>query len=222
MQKASILLLNENERQLSSISGFLSKENYSVTTMSNRSDFQQIVLKTKTDLIIIAIDSTLGRGLEVFQDLRKNRVLEDIFIMMSSQKHEDYIRIMALDSGADDFWVQPIAQRVILKRILALLKRKKVTSLYTKSDFYIDFERFLIIKSNKEITLPKKEFQIISLLYSKPERIFSREEIKRLLWENIYHVQTRAIDVHIRKIREKISENMKATIQGKGYKLEVA
>ena len=89
MQKASILLLNENERQLSSISGFLSKEDYSVTTMSNRSDFQQIVLKTKTDLIIIAIDSTLGRGLEVFQDLRKNRVLEDIFITNDSFKNND-------------------------------------------------------------------------------------------------------------------------------------
>ena len=76
MQKASILLLNENERQLSSISGFLSKEDYSVTTMSNRFDFQQIVLKTKTDLIIIAIDSTLGRGLEVFQDLRKKGYLK--------------------------------------------------------------------------------------------------------------------------------------------------
>jgi len=96
-----------------------------------------------------------------------------------------------------------------------------VTSLDTKSDFYIDFERFIIIKSNKEITLPKKEFQFLSLLYSKPEKIFSREEIKRLLWENIDHVQTGTIDVHISKIREKIGENIIATIQGKGYKLEV-
>lgn len=222
MHKATIMLMNENERQLHSISDLLQEQNFKVISILNSTDFQQEVLQSKADLIIIAIDTALSKGLELFQHLRANRALEDTFVVMMSQKKEDEIQIMALDYGADDFWIQPIAQRVLLKKVDALLKRKKIKSPKGNSAFYIDFERFLIIKDNQEIFLPKKEFQLLSLLYSKPEKIFSREEIKRILWENIDTVQTRTIDVHIRKIREKIGENIIATVQGMGYKLQVA
>ena len=222
MHKATIMLMNENERQLQNITDFLQEQDFKVISVLNSIDFQQEILQSKADLIIIGIDSTIGKGLELFQHLRANKALEDTFVVMMSQKKEDEIHIMALDCGADDFWIQPIAQRVLLKKVDALLKRKKIKSPEGNSAFYIDFERFLIIKDNQEIFLPKKEFQLLSLLYSKPEKIFSREEIKRILWENIDTVQTRTIDVHIRKIREKIGENIIATVQGMGYKLQVA
>jgi two-component system alkaline phosphatase synthesis response regulator PhoP len=141
---------------------------------------------------------------------------------MLSQKIEDETQVIALESGADAFWVQPMAQWVMLRRIKALMRRKKQKSPRLTKALYIDYDRYLIIKDNREIFLPKKEFQLLSLLYSKPKKVFSREEIKSFLWNNSDSVKTRTIDVHIRKIREKVGEDAITTVQGIGYKLEIA
>jgi len=222
MKKATIVLINENERQLSSMSEFLKGSNFQVTEAKNLLLFEQKKNNCRANLVIIAVEPSIVTILELFQHLLNNKSLSEAFVVMLSQQKQDEIQVMALNSGADDFLVQPIAQRVLLKRINALLKRKKPMVIATNLAFHIDYERFLIVKGKQEIYLSKKEFQLLSLLYSKPERIFTREEIRKILWVNFDQVQIRTIDVHIRKIREKIGENSIETIQGKGYKLTAA
>ncbi|MFT6167565.1 MAG: two-component system alkaline phosphatase synthesis response regulator PhoP [Vicingaceae bacterium] len=222
MQMANILLIDENEHRLSGMSQMLEDNNFTVVRAQNTSLFDQEVFNYHADLVIIAIESSNGNSLDQFQQLKIHKSLEEAFVVMVSQQKQEEIQIMALNSGADDFWVEPIAQRLILKRINALLKRRKLKEFIKKSTFYIDHERFVIVKDGEEIYLPKKEFQLLSLLYSAPERIFTRDEIKRILWENFDHVQMRTIDVHIRKIREKVGDNTIETVQGKGYKLNAA
>ncbi len=157
----------------------------------------------RADIIIIAIESGNVNVLDTFQQLILQQSLDEAFIIVVSRYKEEELQIMALNSGADDFWVEPITSRLILKRISALLKRRKPKEFNKKSSFYIDYERFLIVKDGQEIYLPKKEFELLALLYSAPVRVFSRDEIKRILWENVDRIQMRTIDVHIRKIREK-------------------
>ncbi len=157
----------------------------------------------RADIIIIAIESGNVNVLDTFQQLILQQSLDEAFIIVVSRYKEEELQIMALNSGADDFWVEPITSRLILKRISALLKRRKPKEFNKKSSFYIDYERFLIVKDGQEIYLPKKEFELLALLYSAPVRVFSRDEIKRILWENVDRIQMRTIDVHIRKIRKK-------------------
>jgi two-component system alkaline phosphatase synthesis response regulator PhoP len=219
---ANILLINENEHQLSGISTMLEENNFHVVRVLNNQSFEEGTFQFQADLVIFAFGSSKSNNIDSFQQLMTHKSLAEAFIIMVSQQKQEDIQIMALNSGADDFWVEPIAQRLILSRINALLKRRKLKEHAETSMFYIDYERFLIVKEGQEIYLPKKEFQLLSLLHSSPERVFTRDEIRRSLWENFDQVQVRTIDVHIRKIREKVGENTIQTIQGKGYKMNAA
>tara|TARA_R110000868_G_scaffold271426_1_gene530834 strand:- start:492 stop:1154 length:663 start_codon:yes stop_codon:yes gene_type:complete len=219
---ANILLIDYNGHQLSGMSQILEENNFNVVRVQNNSLFDQEVSNYRVDLVIFGVHPSKINHLDLFQQLMINKSLQGAFVVMVSQQKQEEIQIMALNSGADDFWVEPIAQRLILKRINALLKRKKFNEYSTKSRFYIDHERFVIVKDGEEIYLPKKEFQLLSLLYSAPDRTFTRDEIKRVLWANFDHVKMRTIDVHIRKIREKVGDLTIETVQGKGYKLSAA
>ena len=128
-----------------------------------------------------------------------------------------------MDSGADDFVFQPVQQRVLLSRIKAILKRKKLSTADFKDQaLVIDKERYLIIRNGVEFYLPKKEFEILSLLHTKPNKVFSREEIRNAIWDNFEKVRGRTVDVHIRKIREKIGDELISTVKGVGYRLELS
>ena len=222
MQIANILLIDGNKEQFSSMSKMLEESNFQVTRAQSINLLNQKIHQCEADIIIIAIESENVNVLDTFQQLILQQSLDEAFIIVVSRYKEEELQIMALNSGADDFWVEPITSRLILKRISALLKRRKPKEFNKKSSFYIDYERFLIVKDGQEIYLPKKEFELLALLYSAPVRVFSRDEIKRILWENFDRIQMRTIDVHIRKIREKVGNNTIETIQGKGYKLYAA
>ena len=222
MQIANILLIDGNKEQFSSMSKMLEESNFQVTRAQSINLLNQKIHQCEADIIIIAIESGNVNVLDTFQQLILQQSLDEAFIIVVSRYKEEELQIMALNSGADDFWVEPITSRLILKRISALLKRRKPKEFNKKSSFYIDYERFLIVKDGQEIYLPKKEFELLALLYSAPVRVFSRDEIKRILWENFDRIQMRKIDVHIRKIREKVGNNTIETIQGKGYKLYAA
>ncbi len=222
MQIANILLIDGNKEQFSSMSKMLEESNFQVTRAQSINLLNQKIHQCEADIIIIAIESGNVNVLDTFQQLILQQSLDEAFIIVVSRYKEEELQIMALNSGADDFWVEPITSRLILKRISALLKRRKPKEFNKKSSFYIDYERFLIVKDGQEIYLPKKEFELLALLYSAPVRVFSRDEIKRILWENFDRIQMRTIDVHIRKIREKVGNNTIETIQGKGYKLYAA
>ena len=222
MQIANILLIDGNKEQFSSMSKMLEESNFKVTRAQSINLLNQKIHQYEADIIIIAIESGNVNVLDTFQQLILQQSLDEAFIIVVSRYKEEELQIMALNSGADDFWVEPITSRLILKRISALLKRRKPKEFNKKSSFYIDYERFLIVKDGQEIYLPKKEFELLALLYSAPVRVFSRDEIKRILWENFDRIQMRTIDVHIRKIREKVGNNTIEPIQGKGYKLYAA
>jgi len=222
MQIANILLIDGNKEQFSSMSKMLEESNFQVTRAQSINLLNQKIHQCEADIIIIAIESGNVNVLDTFQQLILQQSLDEAFIIVVSRYKEEELQIMALNSGADDFWVEPITSRLILKRISALLKRRKPKEFNKKSSFYIDYERFLIVKDGQEIYLPKKEFELLALLYSAPVRVFSRDEIKRILWENFDRIQMRTIDVHIRKIREKVGNNTIETTQGKGYKLYAA
>jgi two-component system alkaline phosphatase synthesis response regulator PhoP len=222
MQIANILLIDGNKEQFSSMSKMLEESNFQVTRAQSINLLNQKIHQCEADIIIIAIESGNVNVLDTFQQLILQQSLDEAFIIVVSRYKEEELQIMALNSGADDFWVEPITSRLILKRISALLKRRKPKEFNKKSSFYIDYERFLIVKDGQEIYLPKKEFELLALLYSAPVRVFSRDEIKRILWENVDRIQMRTINVHIRKIREKVGNNTIETVQGKGYKLYAA
>jgi two-component system alkaline phosphatase synthesis response regulator PhoP len=222
LSAGTILLLDENKRQQEGLSVFLLENHFEIVKLDRSAKLEAQLLSTSIDIIVVSVNFFNEEGVQLIKLLKTSPFFKDIFIVMLSQKIEDETQVIALESGADAFWVQPMAQWVMLRRIKALMRRKKQKSPRLTKELYIDYDRYLIIKDNREIFLPKKEFQLLSLLYSKPKKVFSREEIKSFLWNNSDSVKTRTIDVHIRKIREKVGEDAITTVQGIGYKLEIA
>lgn len=220
MVKNSILIIQERHND-HSISELLIKEGFTVFLL-DRTDKLELQLRSKKpDLILLPVELKNGDGIKLCHQLKQSNCNE-VFIILISKRKEDVSLIAGLDSGADDFIFQPVQERVLLSRIKALLRRQSISKAdWDSQTLVIDKERYLIIKEGKEFYLPKKEFEILSLLYSKPNKVFSREEIKNSIWDNFEKVRGRTVDVHIRKIREKIGEELISTVKGVGYRLEV-
>lgn len=219
--KNSVLIVQEENRE-SSLSEFLIKEGFTVFKLDKADKIELQLQDKKPDLLLLPVELKEGNGIDLCHQLKQLEDATNLFIILISKKKEDFSLIAGLDSGADDFVFQPVQERVLVSRIRALLKRKRIYS----SDWHdqaliIDKDRYLIIKKGKEYYLPKKEFEILSLLYSKPNKVFSREEIKNAIWDNFEMVRGRTVDVHIRKIREKIGDELISTIKGVGYRLEM-
>ena len=155
-------------------------------------------------------------------------ILKNTIIAFLTARGEDYTQVAAFEAGGDDFIIKPIKPKVLMSRIKALMKRYRNSAMIIEEDnekvikkrtFSIDKEKFIVIKDDgEEITLPKKEFELLNLLISKPEKVFTRDEIFQLVWGDNIFVGDRTIDVHIRKLREKLGENYIRTIKGVGYK----
>jgi len=163
-------------------------------------------------------------GIETCTEIRKNPTLANSLIIFLTARGEDYSQIAGFEAGADDYLTKPIKPKIITSRIKALLKRYKTdtksTNVVELKDIIINRDKYLVIKDNKEIVLPRKEFELLSLLCSKPNKVFTRNEIFSLVWGDDVIVGDRTIDVHIRKIREKIGIDNLKTIKGVGYKYE--
>jgi two-component system alkaline phosphatase synthesis response regulator PhoP len=165
-------------------------------------------------------------GIETCEELRKSKLHENSIIAFLTARGEDYSQIAGFNAGADDYISKPIKPKVLISRIQALLKRVKIrddqsqqeTNMDEVMGIVIDRERFLVIKEGKELFLPKKEFELLTLLLSKPDKVFTREEIFSRVWGDNVIVGDRTIDVHIRKLREKLGVNYIKTIKGVGYK----
>lgn len=223
MTSNNLLVLHENRREINSLADFLSINGFKISKVSTETELAHKIETIQPDLIMLPVETSSPKGIELCQLIKSKQNTKNIFVVLLSNKKEEETQIKGLEAGADDFLVQPVPRRVLLSRLKALLKRKKWKSLDTSSEiFLIDEERYLIIRNGVEFYLPKKEFEILSLLYSKPNKVFTRDEIKNSLWENFERVRGRTIDVHIRKIREKIGEDIIITVKGIGYRLELA
>ena len=224
MKKKEIkILLVDDEPDILEIVGYnLSSEGYQVITAENGEEGVKKAKKEKPHLIILDVMMPEMDGIEACEIIRKTSGLEDTIITFLTARGEDYSQVAGFDAGADDYITKPIKPKVLVSKVKALLRRLRDTDskkdVLKIGDLIIDRDEYKIILKGKEIILPRKEFELLSLLSSKPGKVFKREDILDKVWGNDVVVGGRTIDVHIRKLREKIDEKRIKTIKGVGYK----
>lgn len=219
-----ILVVDDEEDILEFLSYNLSKEGAKVYKASNGIEAIAKAKKKKPDLILLDVMMPEMDGVETCIQLRENKETRDTIVAFLTARGEDYSQIAGFDAGADDYISKPIKPRVLISRLKALLRRKEMMSptddnVELKS-LQLDKERYLVIKDDQELNLPKKEFELLALLISVPGKVFTREAILSTVWGEEVVVGDRTIDVHIRKLREKIGPDHIKTIKGVGYKFK--
>tara|TARA_Y100001968_G_scaffold175935_1_gene161258 strand:- start:1490 stop:2182 length:693 start_codon:yes stop_codon:yes gene_type:complete len=216
-----VLLVDDESDIVDLIKYNLEKEGYLVSTASNGVECLSIAKSFVPDLILLDVMMPEMDGIEACVELRKEPVLKGVIIAFLTARAEDYSQVAGLDSGADDYITKPIKPRVLLSKIKALLRRSNVNQIIKedKVSLEINRDKYVAICNGKEFTLPKKEFELLALLFSKPGNVFTRETILAKVWGDDIVVGDRTIDVHIRKLREKIGDDYIKTIKGVGYKL---
>lgn len=226
MKKKDIrILLVDDEKDILEIVGYnLAQEGYQISTASNG---KEAIIKAKKELpqlIILDVMMPEMDGIEACENIRKIPELQDTIIAFLTARSEDYSQVAGFDAGADDYIAKPIKPKVLVSKVKALLRRlksdTKPNSTLTVGNIEINREEYKIINNGKEIVLPRKEFELFYLLATKPGKVFTREEILDKVWGNEVVVGGRTIDVHIRKLREKIGDDFFKTIKGVGYKIE--
>ncbi|HEX4886872.1 MAG TPA: response regulator transcription factor [Luteibaculaceae bacterium] len=223
-KKFKILLVDDEEDIIDIIKYNLEKDDYWVETAPNGRIGVEKALQFKPDLIILDVMMPEMDGIEACSRIRELPELEGTIIAFLTARSEDYSQIAGFDAGADDYIPKPIKPRVLMSRVKALLRRKggaeESSQTIALGDLEIDKERYIVTRNGKTLSLPKKEFELLALLVSKPGRVFTREIILSSVWGNEVVVGDRTIDVHVRKLREKIGEQYIKTIKGVGYKIE--
>ncbi len=219
------ILLVDDEPDIVEFLGYnLKKEGYEVLSASNGKDAIEIAKKEIPQLIVLDVMMPDMDGIETCREIREQKGLQDVLIAFLTARSEDYTQIAGFEVGADDYITKPIKPRVFMSRVKALLRRLQSTTNTDSNvefgDIRIDKEKHMVFKGVEEINLPKKEFRLFSLLSSKPGKVFTREYILEKVWGDEVVVGDRTIDVHIRKLREKIGDNYFKTVKGVGYKFE--
>jgi two-component system alkaline phosphatase synthesis response regulator PhoP len=223
MNPAKILLVDDEPDILEILEYNLRKEGYEVATASNGEEGLARAADFSPDLIILDIMMPVMDGVEVCRQLRTNKAYDNTVITFLTAREEDYSQIAAFDTGGDDYITKPISPRVLLSRVKALLRRgvrndEEAPSVIAIGDLEIDLEQIIVRRGSERIELAKKEFDLLTLLASKPGKVFSRDEIFNRVWGADVIVGNRTIDVHIRKLREKLGDHYIKTIKGIGYK----
>lgn len=217
------ILLVDDEPDILEIVGYnLKSEGYQVFTASNGTEGVKVAKKETPHLILLDIMMPEMDGIEACEKIRKVKSLENVIISFLTARGEDYSQMAGFDAGADDYITKPIKPKVLVSKVKSLLRRLKTEEnedATTKiGDILINREEYVVFKGGNKIVLPRKEFELFSLLTSKPGKVFKRETILDSVWGNEVVVGGRTIDVHIRKLREKIGDDYFKTVKGVGYK----
>ncbi len=227
IKQMKILLVDDEPDILEFMEYNLKKENYEVHKAANGKEAITKAKKVKPDLIILDIMMPEMDGIETCRALREIPDFKNTMIAFLTARNEDYSQIAGFDVGADDYITKPIKPKVLISRIKALFRRynndidgAEKSNVTTLGDLQIDREQYLIYKSGEKISLPRKEFELLSLIASKPGKVFTRDEILARIWGDEVIVGDRTIDVHIRKLREKLGEDHIKTVKGIGYKYD--
>jgi len=219
-----ILLVDDEQDILDFLSYNLKKEGFQVYTALNGKDAITLAKKEIPHLIVLDVMMPEMDGIDTCRELREIANLKDAVIAFLSARNEDYSQIAGFEVGADDYITKPIKPRVFISRIKALLRRhtpeQSIANEVDLGGIKIDKEKYVVYKDGQEIAFPKKEFKLLSLLASKPGKVFTREFILEQVWGDEVVVGDRTIDVHIRKLREKLGDDYIKTIKGIGYKFE--
>lgn len=223
MQKKDIkiLLVDDEPDILEIVSYNLSSEGYQVITAENGIEAVKKAKKELPHLVILDVMMPEMDGIEACELIRKDPNLKDVVITFLTARGEDYSQLAGFDAGADDYITKPIKPKVLISKVKALLRRFKDEEAKNSlkiGNLVINRDEYKIVLEGKEIILPRKEFELLSLLASKPGKVFKRDEILDKVWGNEVVVGGRTIDVHIRKLREKIGDDYFKTIKGVGYK----
>ncbi|MBN2571471.1 MAG: response regulator transcription factor [Ignavibacteriales bacterium] len=224
MGKIKILIADDEPDILDFLKYNLEKEDYQVFTTIDGEQAFNIAKSEQPDLVILDIMMPKLDGVEVCRMIRNDIVLKDTLVAFLTARNEDYSQIAGFEVGADDYITKPIRPRVFIARVKALIKRKSIDTstedILQVGDLIVDSSRRIVKVKNEVIELPKKEFEFLVLLASKPGRVFTRDEIYFKIWGDEVIVSERTLDVYVRKIREKIGEGFIKTVKGIGYKLD--
>ncbi len=219
-----ILIVDDEPDILEFVGYNLKKEGYKVSYAPTGQKALTLASEELFDLIILDIMMPFVDGIEVCRQLRQHENQKNVLIAFLTARNEDFSQIAGFDAGADDYIAKPIKPRVLVSRIKALLRRQHHRHLSQPSaeigGLTVDAERYVVVKKGQDINLPKKEFELVSLLSSKPGRVFSRDEILNKIWGDDVVVGDRTIDVHINKVREKLGAEYIRTVKGVGYKFD--
>lgn len=218
-----ILLVDDEPDILEILSYNLTAEGYDVFTAKNGIEGVAKAKKKNPHLIILDVMMPEMDGIEACEILRETKGLENTIITFLTARNEDYSQVAGFDAGADDYIAKPIKPKVLVSKVKSLLRRLKEDTavsedIVTVGNIVINREEYKIVNNGEELVLPRKEFELLALLTSKPSKVFKREVILDRVWGNEVVVGGRTIDVHIRKLREKIGEEHFKTIKGVGYK----
>ena len=221
--KPKVLLVDDDIDILDLVKYHLEREGFVVKTACNGIEGISVARKFYPDLILLDVMMPEMDGIETCVELRKDPVLKDTIIAFLTARSEDYSQVAGLDSGADDYITKPIKPRVLISRVKALLRRSNVNQVVNNDIISLEINRdkYIAICNGKELTLPKKEFELLALLFSKPGNVFTREAILAKVWGDDIVVGDRTIDVHVRKLREKLGDKLIKTVKGVGYKLKI-
>ncbi|MCT1531988.1 response regulator transcription factor [Sphingobacterium daejeonense] len=223
-----ILVVDDESDIVELISYNLTKEGYQVYTASNGKEAIKVAKEVFPDLIILDVMMPEMDGIEACRLMRSMPEFKQVFMVFLTARSEEYSEIAGFHVGADDYIAKPIKPRALMSRINAILRRNtteviddQVTDKLEISDLVIDRDSFLVYRGDEKFVLAKKEFELLYLLASKPNKVFTREQILKAIWEDSVVVTNRTIDVHIRKLREKIGDTYVTTVKGVGYKFEL-
>ncbi len=222
--KYTILLVDDETDILEILSYAFEKEGYKVVTASNGLEALKVLKEHNPHLLIMDVMMPKMDGIETCRQIRETAGYEDTLVMLLTARNEEYSEVAGFDAGADDYVAKPIKTRVIISRAKALLKRNKKSFASKKTitihGLFINFEENYVLVSKEKLFLPKKEFKLLALLASQPNKVFSRDEIYKKIWGETIVVGERTLDVHIRKLRKKIGEDLIRTHKGLGYSIE--
>ncbi len=217
-----ILLVDDEPDVIEIIRYNLDKEGYTLMTASDGKEALKKVKKDVPHLIIMDVMMPKMDGIEACEQMRSDSRLNDTIIMFLTARGEDYSYVAAFDAGADDYVTKPIKPKVIVSKVKALLRRlKKEDQIQDKikiGKLVIDREQYEVTQAGKSFSLPRKEFELLYLLASKPDKVVKRSKIMEIVWGSEVVVGDRTIDVHIRKLREKVGDKYFKTVKGVGYK----
>lgn len=220
-----VLVVDDEEPILELLKYNLEKQGYEVRTAGDGQVAVDVAKKFHPDLVLLDIMMPKMDGVEACRQIRAIPELTNTFIVFLTARAEEYSEIAAFDVGADDYILKPIKPRALMSRISALFRRdskKKNTSAQIKiGDLTIDRTSYSVKAKDKEINLPKKEFELLFFLAQNPNKVFNRDELLQNIWGSDVYVLARTVDVHIRKVREKIGEDYISTIKGVGYKFNL-